>query len=155
MKVLAYQVNREKGDMMIQILNLICTKAHAVQSLFCHMNGALQKKLLIKIVPKFIDCKPLFLKDGELLSTLAKDAFNREVIAHGTNWARILRSIQDFVEDNIPLPEYITKLNLNTANASMQYLHYRNEDGSYKKSEKKGFSFWNYMVYCGILYGCF
>ena len=83
---------------------------------FCHVNEALQKKLLIKIVPKFIDCKPLFLKDGELLlSTLTKDAFDREVIAHGTNWARILRSIQDFVEDNIPLPEYITKLNLNTA----------------------------------------
>ena len=34
MKVLAYQVNREKGDMMIKILNLICTEAHAVQSLF-------------------------------------------------------------------------------------------------------------------------
>ena len=76
---------------------------------FCHVNEALQKKLLIKIVPKFIDCKPLFLKDGELLlSTLTKDAFDREVIAHGTNWARILCSIQDFVEDNIPLPEYIT-----------------------------------------------
>ena len=95
MKVLAYQVNREKEDMMMKVLNLICTEAHAVHSLFCHVNGALQKKLLIEIVPRFIDCKSLFLKDGELLSTLSQDAFNREVIAHEEKWKNILKSIEE------------------------------------------------------------
>ena len=95
MKVLAYQVNREKEDMMMKVLDLICTEAHAVQSLFCHVNGALQKKLLIEIVPRFIDCKSLFLKDGELLSTLSQDAFNREVIAHEEKWKNILKSIEE------------------------------------------------------------
>ena len=66
MQVLAYQVNREKLFPMMKILNLICTKAHVNHSLYCHVNGALQKELLIEIVPKFIDCKSLFLKDGEL-----------------------------------------------------------------------------------------
>ena len=95
MKVLAYQVNREKEDMMMKVLDLICTEAHAVQSLFCHVNGALQKKLLIEIVPRFIDCKSLFLIDGKSLSTLSQDAFNREVIAHEEKWKNILKSIEE------------------------------------------------------------
>ena len=82
MKVFDYQVNREKGDMMMKILNLICTKAHAIHSLYYHVNGALLKKLLIGIVPQFIDYKLLFLKDSKLLSTLTKDEYDLEVIAH-------------------------------------------------------------------------
>ena len=85
--------------MMMKILNLICTEARAVQSLLCHVNGALQKKRLIEIVPNFIDCKSLF-----------QDAFDYEEIAHGTKWARIRCSIQDLVENDIPLPADITKL---------------------------------------------
>ena len=71
--------------MMMKILNLICTEAHASHSLYCHVNGALQKQLSIQTVPKFIDCKWLFLKDGELLSTLIKDEYDFEVIAHEIN----------------------------------------------------------------------
>ena len=50
MKVFDYQVNREKGDMMMKILDLICTEAHVNHSLYCQVNGALQKTLLIEIV---------------------------------------------------------------------------------------------------------
>ena len=103
--------------MIMKILNLICSEAHAVHNLYCHVNGALQKKLLIEIVPRFCDCKLLFLKDGELLFTLTKNAFDREVIAHGTKWASICRSIQAFKVNYCPLPAYIAKLNLNVANA--------------------------------------
>ena len=49
MKVFDYQVNREKGN-MIKILDLICTEAHVNHSLYCQVNGALQKTLLIEIV---------------------------------------------------------------------------------------------------------
>ena len=58
---------------MVKILNSICTEAHADHSLYCHVNGAIQKELLIKQIPWFIDCKSLFLKDGKLVSTLTKD----------------------------------------------------------------------------------
>ena len=68
-KAFDYQVNRERGDMMMKILNLICTETLAVHNLYCQVNGALQRELLIGIVPRLIGCKSLFLKDGELLST--------------------------------------------------------------------------------------
>ena len=55
MKVFDYQVNREKGDMMMKILDLICTEAHVNHSLCCQVNGALQKKLLIEIVLKQVN----------------------------------------------------------------------------------------------------
>ena len=54
----------------MKILNLICTTAHADHSLNSPENKTIQKKLLIEAVPWLIDCKMLFLKDGELLSTL-------------------------------------------------------------------------------------
>ena len=151
MKVLAYQVNREKEDMMMKVLDLICTEAHAVQSLFCHENGALQKKLLKEIVPRFIDCKSLFLIDGDLLSTLTKVEFDFEVIAHELIWERHLYYIQAFKEKCCPLPADTAKLNLNIANATMQHVHYREKDGSYTKSRQKVLVFgipWCIIVFC-------
>ena len=68
-KVFDYQVNQERGDTMMKILNLICTEAHAVHNHYCQVNGALQRELLIGIVPQFIGYESLFLKDGKLLST--------------------------------------------------------------------------------------
>ena len=151
MKVLAYQVNREKEDMMMKVLDLICTEAHAVQSLFCHENGALQKKLLKEIVPRFIDCKSLFLIDGDLLSTLTKVEFDFEVIAHELIWERHLYYIQAFKEKCCPLPADTAKLNLNIANATMEYVHYKEKDGSYTKSPKKVLVFgitWCIAAFC-------
>ena len=151
MKVLAYQLNRDKLFTMMEILDLICTKAHANHSLYCHVNGTLQKELLIERVPKFIDCKSLFLKDGKLLSTLPQDAFNCEVIAHGSKWARILKSIEDHLVKDTPLPQYITDLNLNIGNATMEYVLKREKDGSYTKSPKKVLVFgitWCIIVFC-------
>ena len=136
---------------MMKVLDLICTEAHAVQSLFCNVNGALQKKLLIEIVPRFIDCKSLFLIDGKSLSTLSQEEYNSEVVAHGTKWARIRRSIQDHLVKDTPLPQYITDLNLNIANATMQHVHYREKDGSYTKSRQKVLVFgipWCIIVFC-------
>ena len=151
MKVLAYQVNREKEDMMMKVLDLICTEAHAVQSLFCHVNAALQKKLLKEIVPRFIDCKSLFLIDGDLLSTLTKVEFDFEVIAHELIWKRHLYNIQAFKENCCPLPADTAKLNLNIENASMEEVIYREKDGSYTKSPKKVLVFgipWCIIVFC-------
>ena len=40
----------------------------------------------MSIIPRFIDCKLSFLKDGKLLSTtLTKDNYDFEVIAHEMN----------------------------------------------------------------------
>ena len=57
--------------------------------------------------------------DGSQLS-LSGDEFGFYVNAHEQEWANILNSIQEFLVYGTPLPEYITKLNLNIANdASM------------------------------------
>ena len=115
------------------------------------MNGALQKELLIERVPKFIDCKSLFLIDGDLLSTLTKVEFDFEVIAHELIWKQHLYNIQAFKENCCPLPADTAKLNLNIANATMQHVHYREKDGSYTKSPKKVLVFgipWCIIVFC-------
>ena len=39
----------------------------------------------MSIIPRFIDCKLSLLKDGKLLSTLTKDNYDFEVIAHEIN----------------------------------------------------------------------
>ena len=106
----------------LKIIDLICTEAHVNHSLYCHVNGALQKELLIERVPKFIDCKSLFLIDGDLLSTLTKVEFDFEVIAHELIWKRHLYYIQAFKENCCPLPADTAKLNLNIANATMEYV---------------------------------
>ena len=111
---------------MMKILNLICTKAHVNHSLYCHVNGALQKELLIERVPRFIDCKSLFPIDGDLLSTLTKVEFDFEVIAHELIWTRHLYYIQAFKENCCPLPADTAKLNLNIEIASMEEVIYKN-----------------------------
>ena len=106
---------------------------------------------MIERVPKFIDCKSLFLIDGDLLSTLTKVEFDFEVIAHELIWKRHLYYIQAFKENCCPLPADTAKLNLNIANATMQHLHYREKDGSYTKSPKKVLVFgitWCIIVFC-------
>ena len=60
--------------------------------------------------------KLFFLPNGSQLSSLTKEVYDSEVIAHRiTSWASIYCSI----EDSAPLLEYITNLNLNIAHASM------------------------------------
>lgn len=81
---------------------------------------------MIEIVPQFIDCKSLFLKDGELLSTLTKDEYHLEVIAHEINWTRNLYYIQAFKVNYCPLPADTAKLNFNIANAFMEEVTYKN-----------------------------
>ena len=67
------------------------------------------------MVPCFIDCKLLFLKDDKLLSTSFDQGYiYLEVIIHGEKWASTCRSIQDFVENGIPLPADSAKLKTST-----------------------------------------
>ena len=106
---------------------------------------------MIERVPRFIDCKSLFLIDGDLLSTLTKVEFDFEVIAHELIWKRHLYNIQAFKENCCPLPADTAKLNLNIANATMQHVHYKEKDGSYTKSPKKVLVFgipWCIIVFC-------
>ena len=142
-RVFEYENNHRKLDQLMEILKSNCARAHQEgQDLNCSVNAAKQIKFLIEDPDavaavaatgdpvldgvaidadvQFQQADELFkFPDGSQLSSLTKDVFDHEVIAHGTKWARILRSIQDFVEDNIPLPEYITKLNF----WKHQYLH--------------------------------
>ena len=46
-RVLDYQVNWEGLDKMMEIVDSICTKAHANHSLYCEDNTAIQKHFLI------------------------------------------------------------------------------------------------------------
>ena len=87
--------------------------------------------------PRFQRADELFeFPDGPQLSS-SRDEFDFYVKAHEEEWTNILKSIEDNLADSTPLPEYITNLNLNIANASMEYVHYRKKDGSYTKRQSK------------------
>ena len=64
--------------------------------------------------------------DGSQLSSLTKEEYDSEVIAHGRKWSNILQSIEGHLVKGALLPEYIIKLNLNTANASTEEVIYQN-----------------------------
>ena len=80
-----------------------------------------------------------FLTNGSQLSSLTKEECDSEVIAHGIKLTSILCSIsiKDSVEYGTPLWADITLLNLNIANTSMEYVYYRNDDGTQTKSKTK------------------
>ena len=87
--------------------------------------------------PRFQRANELFeFPDGSQLSS-SRDEFDFYVKAHEEEWIIILKSIEDNLANSTPLPEYITNLNLNIANASMEYVHYRKKDGSYTKRQSK------------------
>ena len=87
--------------------------------------------------PRCQQANKLFNFPDESQLSSSGDEFGFYVNAHEQEWANILNSIQNFLVYGTPLPEYITKLNLNIANASMEYVYYRNQDGSYTKSKTK------------------
>ena len=73
------------------------------------------------------------------------------VKAHEEKWTNILKSIVDHLLNSTPLSEYITNLNLNIENASTQYVHHRNKDSSYTKSQKEILVFkitWYIVAFC-------
>ena len=80
--------------------------------------------------PRFQRANELFeFLDRSQLS-LSGDECGYFVKAHKQDQNNIPNSIEDNLVNGMTLPEYITKLNLNIANASMEYVYYRNDDGT-------------------------
>ena len=105
--------------------------------------------------PRFQRADELFeFPDGSQLSS-SRDEFDFYVKAHEEECTNILKSIEDNLANSTPLPEYITNLNLNIANASMEYVRYsyREKDGSYSytKRQSKILVFkitWRIVAFC-------
>ena len=171
-RVFEYEDNHHKLDRLMEILKSNCARAHQKgQDLHCSVNAAVQIQLLIEhpdavaaaaatgdpvldVVAadiQFQQADELFkFPDGSQLS-MSGSEFPIYVEAHADKWARILKSIEDHLVKDTPLPQYITDLNLNIANATMQHVHYREKDGSYTKSPKKVLVFgitWCIIVFC-------
>ena len=88
--------------------------------------------------------------DGSQLSS-SRDEFSFYVKVHEKEWTNILKSIEDHLVKSAPLSEYITNLNFNIANTSMEYVLNRNKDGSYIKSKTKIIVFkitWFIAAFC-------
>ena len=88
--------------------------------------------------------------DGSQLS-MSGSEFPFYVEAHADEWTNILKSIEDHKVKSAPLSEYITNLNFNIANTSMEYVLNRNKDGSYIKSKTKIIVFkitWFIAAFC-------
>ena len=173
-RVFEYENNRLMLDQLMEILESNRARAHQEgQDPRCSVNAAKQIQLLINdpdavaavaatsdpvldVVAvdadvQFQQADELFkYPDGSQLS-MSGSEFPFYVEAHADEWTKILKSIQDLVENGIPLPAYIANLNLNIANATMEYVHYRKKDGSYEKSEKKVLVFgitWCIVAFC-------
>ena len=99
----------------------------------------------------------LFLKNGELLSTLTKDAYDLlEVITHEVKYTNILYSIQDFVENSRPLPLpadiYCQNQPQHCKCIYRVCMYYRNNDGTQTKSKTKILVF--KITWCIIIVFC-
>ena len=100
---------------------------------------------------RFQRADKLFEFPDESQLSLSGEEFDFYVKVHEEEWTNILKSIEDHKVKSAPLSEYITNLNLNIANATMEYVHYRKKDGSYEKSEKKVLVFgitWCIAAFC-------
>ena len=100
---------------------------------------------------RFQRADKLFEFPDESQLSLSGEEFDFYVKVHEEEWTNILKSIEDHKVKSAPLSEYITNLNLNIANATMEYVHYRKKDGSYEKSEKKVLVFgitWCIVAFC-------
>ena len=173
-KVLEYENNRHTLVQLMEILKSNCARAHQEgQDLNCSVNAAKQIKFLIKdpdavaavaatgdpvldVVAidadvQFQQADELFkFPDGSKLS-MSGSEFPFYVEAHADEWTNILKSIEDHKVKSAPLSEYITNLNFNIANTSMEYVLNRNKDGSYIKSKTKIIVFkitWFIAAFC-------
>jgi hypothetical protein len=169
-KIFEYENNRLMLDQLMEILESNRARAHQEgQDPRCSVNAAKQIQLLINDPDavaavaatsdpvldvadvQFQQADELFkFPDGSQLS-MSGSEFPFYVEAHADEWTNILKSFEDHKVKSAPLSEYITNLNLNIANATMEYVHYRKKDGSYEKSEKKVLVFgitWCIVAFC-------